>query len=189
MKEFQAGDRVVKMSGVAAGKYGTVNSVLDNGTLNVTFDGERRPRYCDPERCGQVATNAKFKVGDRVAYYGKEPAIYRLRGKVSDVSRIRGETFVTVDLDNGEEWGAPEKDWAFMNAARNATARNAGRFELVEHNMGRSFGVYDSATKGYIADDIPLRDALRILKTKGETAEQAKKGLDWVSPSAVDKLW
>jgi len=241
MAEFKAGDRVVKMSGTGAGKYGTVNSVAENGTLNVTFDGERLPRYCDPMRCGQVAANdkkevarkygefvaeafadrnedvagrrsafdalvgagdkamlaywrstgrnskvavrnakfkvgdrvveipsrfgsmgtgtvewceddpkepqrvrvrfdrggtwvmdirdirlanaaanAKFKVGDRVVYYGKEPAIYRQRGKVSDVSRIRGETFVTVDLDSGEEWGAPEKDWAFMNAARNA---------------------------------------------------------------------
>ena len=67
---------------------------------------------------------AKFKVGDRVAYYGKDPAIYRKRGKVSDVSQIRGETFVTVDLDDGEEWGAPEKDWSFMNScARNAVAR------------------------------------------------------------------
>ena len=59
---------------------------------------------------------AKFKVGDKVAYYGKESAIYRQRGTVSDVSQIRGETFVTVDLDNGEEWGAPEKDWTFMNS-------------------------------------------------------------------------
>ena len=68
MAEFKAGDRVVKMSGTAAGKYGTVNSVSENGTLNVTFDGERLPRYCDPERCGQVATNAKFKVGDKVKF-------------------------------------------------------------------------------------------------------------------------
>lgn len=66
MAEFKAGDRVVKMSGAAAGKYGTVNSVRDDGTLNVTFDGERLPRFCDPERCGQVGVNAKFKVGDRV---------------------------------------------------------------------------------------------------------------------------
>ena len=58
MAEFKAGDRVVKMSGTAAGKYGTVNSVREDGTLNVTFDGERLPRYCDPERCGQVAANA-----------------------------------------------------------------------------------------------------------------------------------
>lgn len=62
MAEFKAGDRVVKMSGTGAGKYGTVNSVMDNGTLNVTFDGERLPRYCDPMRCGQVATNARKTV-------------------------------------------------------------------------------------------------------------------------------
>lgn len=72
MAEFKAGDRVVKMSGTGAGKYGTVNSVMENGTLNVTFDGERLPKYCDPMRCGQVAANATksrlkgFKVGDKV---------------------------------------------------------------------------------------------------------------------------
>jgi hypothetical protein len=91
---------------------------------------------------------AKFKVGDRVAYYGKDPAIYRKRGRVSDVSQIRGETFVTVDLDDGEEWGAPEKDWTFMNSracstnavvakALNAcgTARNAESPEDYDGNM------------------------------------------------------
>jgi hypothetical protein len=68
MAEFTAGDRVVKMSGIAAGKYGTVNSVREDGTLNVTFDGERMARFCDPERCGKVAANAKFKVGDKVKH-------------------------------------------------------------------------------------------------------------------------
>lgn len=58
MAEFKTGDRIVKMSGAGAGKYGIVNSVGEHGTLNVTFDGERLPRYCDPERCGLVATNA-----------------------------------------------------------------------------------------------------------------------------------
>ena len=62
MAEYKQGDRVVKMSGVCAGKYGTVNSVREDGTLNVTFDGERLSRFCDPERCGQVATNA-IKIG------------------------------------------------------------------------------------------------------------------------------
>lgn len=70
MAEFTAGDRVVKMSGIAAGKYGTVNSVREDGTLNVTFDGERMARFCDPERCGKVAANAKFKVGDIVVDKG-----------------------------------------------------------------------------------------------------------------------
>jgi preprotein translocase subunit YajC len=62
MAEFTAGDRVVKMSGIAAGKYGTVNSVREDGTLNVTFDGERMARFCDPERCGKVAANDKKEV-------------------------------------------------------------------------------------------------------------------------------
>ena len=61
MAEFKAGDRVVKMSGTAAGKYGTVNSVGEHGTLNVTFDGERLPRFCDPDRCGKVAANADIR--------------------------------------------------------------------------------------------------------------------------------
>ena len=255
MAEFKAGDRVVKMSGAAAGKYGTVNSVRDDGTLNVTFDGERLPRFCDPERCGKVAANAKFKVGDKVLskkypelgemkvvrvfqdihgtayrtsrdgyltddiHYDRTliPANSRAANAVRN-ERIRaypdgpGE-WILVDSVGDEgigrttatdergikaqladiavrtyRWHRPEivimREKYYSNAAR-----NAGRFELVEHNMGRSFGVYDSATSGYIADDIPLRDALRILKTKGETAEQAKKDLDWTDPAAIDRLW
>lgn len=34
MADFKQGDRVVKMSGVCAGKYGTVNSVREDGTRN-----------------------------------------------------------------------------------------------------------------------------------------------------------
>ena len=65
------------MSGMCAGKYGTVNSVREDGTLNVTFDGERLPRYCDPERCGQVAANS---AGDNylVALFEKEGATPRV---------------------------------------------------------------------------------------------------------------
>lgn len=70
MADFSKGDRVVKMSGNWAGRYGTVNSVMENGTLNVTFDGERIPKWCDPARCGHVAANAKFKVGDKVRIIG-----------------------------------------------------------------------------------------------------------------------
>lgn len=72
MAEFRTGDRIVKMSGTGAGRYGIVNSVGENGTLNVTFDGERLPRFCDPERCGLIATNAKFKIGDKVKYVGRK---------------------------------------------------------------------------------------------------------------------
>lgn len=68
MADFNKGDRIVKMSGVNAGKYGTINSISDSGTLNVTFDGERLPRFCDPERCGKIGLNAKFKVGDKVKH-------------------------------------------------------------------------------------------------------------------------
>ena len=263
MAEFKAGDRVVKMSGIGAGKYGTVNSVMDNGTLNVTFDGEKIPRFCDPMRCGQVATNATFKKGDRVRLKSGKITGTVVGGKGTYISAgslgggtdypedvtvrwdsysfdtpVKPENLVfansravnaapsgltqTTKLrlkeDFTDEYGSYKKGSVFPMYAMgginprfgtmvvpgrgvtlqipweklevvNAVARNAGRFELVEHDMGRSFGVYDSATSGYIADDIPLRDALRILKTKGETAEQIKKNLEWVSPSAVDKLW
>jgi hypothetical protein len=66
MAEFKAGDRVVKMSGMCAGKYGTVNSVMENGTLNITFDGGRLPKYCDPEKCGAVARNAVALPSDAI---------------------------------------------------------------------------------------------------------------------------
>lgn len=54
MADFKIGDRIVKMSGIKAGSYGTVNSVSESGTLNVKFDGENLPRFCDPDRCGKV---------------------------------------------------------------------------------------------------------------------------------------
>ena len=54
MADFSKGDRVVKISGNWAGRYGTVNSVGECGTLNVTFDGERLPKYCDPALCSKV---------------------------------------------------------------------------------------------------------------------------------------
>lgn len=96
---------------------------------------------------------AKFKVGDKVAYYGKEPAIYRQRGTVSDVSQIRGETFVTVDLDNGEEWGAPEKDWTFMNScARNAIkVGDTVTYKLdAPGNKGKKYIVLEEGRTGYV---------------------------------------
>jgi hypothetical protein len=96
---------------------------------------------------------AKFKVGDRVAYYGKDPAIYRKRGTVSDVSQIRGETFVTVDLDDGEEWGAPEKDWSFMNScARNAIkVGDTVTYKLdAPGNKGKKYIVLEEGRTGYV---------------------------------------
>ena len=303
MADFSKGDRVVKMSGNRAGRYGTVNSVMENGTLNVTFDGERIPKWCDPARCGQVAANAKFKVGDKVVWLHFhsdslsnetirdvwKDGTYRVdSGLVSErelypghvakeaegvtgMRDIGGGRFASPHLPNkwfdlngrvganacaanaaANAWLSEDHKWKYGendrvrisdDAARRyrtngftgpfsvmaqvdvegrekydllgggiwvksigvkdivgkatnsvvqnalAAAMNAGRYELVEHNMGRSFGVYDSATSGYIADDIPLRDALRILKTKGETAEQAKKDLDWTDPASIDRLW
>ena len=64
-----------------------------------------------------AATNAKFKVGDRVKYKGYHPKIRGKSGTVSFVG-IPGDdpTYLTVDMDNGEEWGAPEKDWVLSNA-------------------------------------------------------------------------
>jgi small-conductance mechanosensitive channel len=99
---------------------------------------------------------AKFKVGDRVAYYGKDPAIYRKRGTVSDVSQIRGETFVTVDLDDGEEWGAPEKDWSFMNSrACNAKFKVGDKVErgqkIAEPGKGLSVAIHASIS-GTVTD-------------------------------------
>ena len=127
MAEFKAGDRVVKMSGIGAGKYGTVNSVMESGTLNVTFDGERIPKWCDPARCGQVAENAKFKVGDKVRIIG---------GGVETIASVhpkgRGTGFGPKEVDyyTTRESGGfiTDDDIAGVanSRAANAVARNAG---------------------------------------------------------------
>ena len=138
MAEFKAGDRVVKMSGTAAGKYGTVNSVAENGTLNVTFDGERLPRYCDLMRCGQVAANAKFKKGDRV----KVPGI----GKtvITEVKPTVIGTVYYVDIGGGRSMAIPEYDIRAANAARNAAARNGEkRLRTAEDKNGNVIRVGD----------------------------------------------
>jgi preprotein translocase subunit YajC len=96
MADFNKGDRIVKMSGVNAGKYGTINSISDSGTLNVTFDGERLPRFCDPERCGKIGLNAKFKVGDRVWF--KAPVTgAKVTAKIT--ATLGGEKYGFVDDD------------------------------------------------------------------------------------------
>lgn len=111
MAEFKAGDRVVKMSGAAAGKYGTVNSVREDGTLNVTFDGERLPRYCDPERCGQVARNAKFKVGDRVIIkeWAKQKTSGYGRGTI--IKKVGAQFLVRPDEQSHEKYYVPTYAW------------------------------------------------------------------------------
>lgn len=116
MAEFKAGDRVVKMSGTGAGKYGTVNSVSENGTLNVTFDGERLPRYCDPMRCGQVATNAKFKVGDKVKVVGKSLASKGWVGKVIKVDTSNKGWPYKVSFDGREDGEYAEAEIVAANA-------------------------------------------------------------------------
>lgn len=111
MAEFKAGDRVVKMSGTGAGKYGTVNSVSENGTLNVTFDGERLPRYCDPMRCGQVAANAKFKVGDRVIIkeWAKQKTSGYGRGTI--IKKVGAQFLVRPDEQSHEKYYVPTYAW------------------------------------------------------------------------------
>lgn len=96
MADFGKGDRIVKMSGVAAGRYGTVNGVCDDGTLNVTFDGERLPRYCDPMRCGKVAANATFKKGDRVIWKGRFGTV---RGVVERPTLAPGSYYIKLTDD------------------------------------------------------------------------------------------
>ena len=135
MAEYKQGDRVVKMSGAAAGKYGTVNSVRDDGTLNVTFDGERLPRYCDPMRCGKVAANAAKPVG---LYRGCKISV--ADHSPDDITRP-GKTYIVEDADGVSVGGFVTSDAAkrwcdqhpsrcansrAANAARNAVARNAG---------------------------------------------------------------
>lgn len=143
MAEFSKGDRIVKMSGIAAGKYGTVNSVREDGTLNVTFDGERLSRFCDPERCGKVAANA---AGDskRVNY------LLELRDKRrEEADKVWHDLYVKYDghipvsevkkfnaspIGKGREFSAKERAEfdrliARLIASRNARAANAASFD------------------------------------------------------------
>lgn len=68
---------------------------------------------------------AMFKKGDRVQYYGPERRIYRKCGTVFRVDIIKGEPFLTVDMDNGEEWGADEGSWEKAYNSSNPVVANA----------------------------------------------------------------
>lgn len=152
MAEFQAGDRIVKMSGVNAGKYGTVNSVQDNGTLNVTFDGERLPRFCDPERCGAVAANAVksrlkgFRIGDKVRDRG---------GNVGVIEEIQ--------TDDAGPFGSPPSKLGDLLGVRvfgrigwineaNAVAANSARAANAKFKVGDkvTYWVFDEKVNGTI---------------------------------------
>lgn len=123
MAEYRQGDRVVKMSGVCAGKYGTVNSVREDGTLNVTFDGERLPRFCDPERCGKVAANAAKPVG---VYRGCKISV--ADHSPDDVTRP-GKTYIVEDADGVSVGGFVTSDaakrWCDQHPSRCANSRAA----------------------------------------------------------------
>lgn len=155
MAEFKSGDRVVKMSGAAAGKYGTVNSVAENGTLNVTFDGERLPRYCDPERCGQVATNAKFKVGDKVWVPSKQK-----RGVVRSVSATGNQ--YDIEFMGGGGAYVNEDGLEYLQPIGRAANAKGERviYDLIVNPVGR--------------------DKFRALQRIGMTIKQAQRGVDIV---------
>lgn len=179
MAKFKVGDVVsVKREAAEmidnpalARKRGRVTKVLPGGYYEVDGElGATGLELTDAELtlANSRACNAKFKVGDRVAYYGKESALYRLRGKVSDVSRIRGETFVTVDLDNGEEWGAPEKDWGLLNsrACNSVRSRNAvvaKALNACARNASPEYGKIEDALTRMKAESLDLLRKLAAL--------------------------
>mgnify|MGYP006873212974 CR=1 FL=1 len=71
-RDFKIGDRIIKQSGLFAGKNGTVKNIREDGTLNVAFDGVPLAKWCDPMKCVPVAVNVYktrlkgFKIGDKV---------------------------------------------------------------------------------------------------------------------------
>ncbi|MBQ1428745.1 MAG: hypothetical protein IIZ06_03670 [Kiritimatiellae bacterium] len=140
MADFKAGDRVVKMSGFSAGKYGTVNSVLENGTLNVTFDGERLPKYCDPMRCGQVAANANVKVGDKIVLIA-DAGVWRKGATGAIVGGDYLPGFLYVKFDDGSEGRIPESKMA----ARNSRAANAVRNAAPSAQLKKAYDEWKKA--------------------------------------------
>lgn len=177
MAEFKAGDRVVKMSGIGAGKYGTVNSVMENGTLNVTFDGERLPKWCDPARCGQVAANAKFKVGDRVksAKYPElgEMKVERVFQDIHGTAyRTSRDGFLTDDIHY-------DRTLIPANAVRNANSR-ACNAEITPE-LRKAYDEWKKAEAKFAKWWNPDR---RLSERPPKGADSAKKGLDF---SAVFK--
>ena len=146
MADFNTGDRIVKMSGVNAGKYGTINSISDSGTLNVTFDGERLPRFCDPERCGKIGLNATYAVGDRVKFNvirGFTPV--PKTGKVRSVSKIgpsgdmSSSEWYYIDVDGGGSAAVQAGNIVGRNAACNrASVYEYGVGDTVKLRSGRT---------------------------------------------------
>lgn len=125
MPKFKVGDKIEKdiPGDTWTGRVVSVTSG-NKGVRAVTIKGygSEGPTWAFDESEIRLAnscaaTNAKFKVGDRVKYKGNHPKIRGKSGTVSFVG-IPGDdpTYLTVDMDNGEEWGAPEKDWVLSNA-------------------------------------------------------------------------
>ena len=143
MADFNKGDRIVKMSGVNAGKYGTINSISDSGTLNVTFDGERLPRFCDPERCGKIGLNAKFKVGDRVWF--KAPVTgAKVTAKIT--ATLGGEKYGFVDDDGIQGTIEGNAIYPLNSRACNATGdqviATSGKYKLVYNPLNEGYWFY-----------------------------------------------
>lgn len=120
--DFEIGDRICKVRGINSGKSGTIRSVLPNGTVGVVFDGEKTVRYCDPGNCAKptmipVATNAAFKVGDRV----KIRNIPAKTGIVTDVDNDGDVKIKGLGMDYEIMWVKKE----FVSKAANSTTKNA----------------------------------------------------------------
>lgn len=177
MAEFTAGDRVVKMSGIAAGKYGTVNSVREDGTLNVTFDGERMARFCDPERCGKVAANAKFKVGDvvhRASTLGVDPKDLKiLKAYRRNVPGIGFVQKYDVQLPDGTVHSDVDERW-FVRAnsrAANAKFKVGDRAWYKEPSTGEKIEITITGVSGNDYEYVTV-DGI-----KGRTVGYSGKGL------------
>lgn len=122
---------------------------------------------------------ARFKKGDRVRYYG------RRGGKVASVDMVKGLPFVTVDLDDGEEWGAPEKDWSLAFNSSNQTVANAveavravnADYYDVKKNLEQMLLEMERIDKEYwhlSTRDKKVKDAVDRLTANGTTPEERR---------------
>ena len=189
MADFNKGDRIVKMSGVNAGKYGTINSISESGTLNVTFDGERLPRFCDPERCGKIGLNAKFKVGDRVWFKAPVTGV-KVTAKIT--ATLGGEKYGFVDDDGIQGTIEGNAIYPLNSRAANAKFKVGDRVksakypELGEMKVVRVFQdihgtAYRTSRDGFLTDDIHY-DRTLIPANSRACNDRVKGHFVWFAP-------
>ena len=192
--DFEIGDRICKVRGINSGKSGTIRSILPNGTVGVIFDGEKTVRYCDPGNCEKptmipVATNAAFKVGQRVTDGNRTFIVKKVFSKWQDLQSEFGSNFHRVsDLfknkpgvyykdDSGHI--VHEKDITGVVNSANAKFRKGDRVKIGDGRIG--IVIDDNPTMTDYIIRLPS-GSIKGLKTSEIVSANAKFNIG-------DKVW